>query len=118
MTTSEARCAMIEIIGDFGEHIEDAVELIVWSEGNIEDELKIALLRANVKLFFKRPIEMLNMTTNLFKYILTDEDTRLPVKDYATMLYLGLQNDMDNFKRSFLATRSFSEGIKIDFPEF
>lgn len=47
---------MVEIIGDFGENIEDAVELLVWSEGNIEDELKISLLRANVKLFFKRPI--------------------------------------------------------------
>lgn len=48
---------------------------------------------------------MLNMITNLFRYILTDEETRLPIKDYATMLYLGLQNDMDGFKKSFLATR-------------
>ena len=103
---------MIEIIGDFGEHIEDAVELLVWSEGSLEDELKIALLRANVKLFFKRPIEMFNMMTNLFKSILSDEETHLPVKDYATMLYRGLQNDMDSFKKQFLSTRSFSEGIQ------
>ena len=93
VTTNEARCAMIEIIGDHGEHIEDAVELIVWTEGNLEDDLIIALLRANVKLFFKRPIEMLNMLTNLFRSVLTNEETHLPVKDYATMLYLGLQTD-------------------------
>jgi hypothetical protein len=50
--------------------IEDAVELVVWSESDISDELKISLLRANVKLFFKRPMEMMNIITNLFKEIL------------------------------------------------
>lgn len=67
----------------------------MWSESKIEDELKISLLRANVKLFFKRPVEMLNIIKNLFREVLTDEETRMPVKDYAAMLYRGLQNDIE-----------------------
>ena len=52
-----AKCAMLEIIGDFGEHIQDAIELVAWGEEDfIEDEVKICLLRTHVKLFFKRPI--------------------------------------------------------------
>ena len=65
---------MIEIIGDYGEQIEDAIELIAWNdESSFSDTVKICLLRANVKLFFKRPIEMLNMITNMFKSILSND---------------------------------------------
>ena len=28
----ESRCAAVEIIGDYGEHIEDAVELLAWNK--------------------------------------------------------------------------------------
>ena len=28
----EAKCAMVEMIGDFGEHIEDAIELLAWNQ--------------------------------------------------------------------------------------
>jgi hypothetical protein len=31
-TESEAKCSLIEIIGDYGEYIEDAIELIAWNE--------------------------------------------------------------------------------------
>ena len=33
---------------------------------------------------------MLNLITNLFRSVLNDEETRLPVRDYAAMLYRGL----------------------------
>lgn len=33
------------------------------------------------------------------------------------MLYLGLQNDMESFKKSFLTTRTFSEGITTPSPQ-
>ena len=38
---------------------------------------------------------MLNIIKNLFREVLTDEETRMPVKDYAAMLYRGLQNDIE-----------------------
>ena len=28
--STTAKCAMLEIIGDFGEHIQDAIELVAW----------------------------------------------------------------------------------------
>jgi hypothetical protein len=63
---------MLDIIGDYGEHIQDAIELVAWGEDNLEDEVKICLLRNSIKLFFKRPVEMVNLTSNLFRQILTD----------------------------------------------
>ncbi len=51
---------------------------------------------------------MLNIITGLFKEVLTSDETRMPVKDYAAMLYRGLENDIEGFKQFFLATRHFS----------
>lgn len=70
-----------------------------------------------MKLFFKRPIEMLNLIKNIFRTILTDEETRLPVRDYAAMLYRGLENDPESLRKTFLSQREFNDHIHKGMPE-
>ena len=93
-----AKCAIVEIIGDFGEHIEDAVELLAWNQNQISDQLKVCLLRASVKLFLKRPQEMHSLLSGLLRSVLTDDHTELHVKDYAAYLYRALSSDIGSFK--------------------
>lgn len=93
---------MVELIGDYGEDIEDAIELITWSETEISDALKVSLMRANIKLFFKRPDEMLNVISHMFKNIFRDDECHLQIKDYAAFLYRGLQSDLPTFQKLFL----------------
>lgn len=85
--------------------IEDSVELLAWSQGGLSDSIKLSLLRANVKLFLKRPAEMYNVICSIFRNILTDDDTHLHLKDYAAYLYRGLAAGVDDFKATFLDTR-------------
>jgi hypothetical protein len=82
--------------------IEDSVELLAWSQGELSDRIKLSLLRANVKLFLKRPAEMYNVLSTIFRSILTDDDTHLHLKDYAAYLYRGLAAGVDDFKAAFL----------------
>lgn len=113
----DARCSIIEIIGDYGEHIEDAVELLVWNQNEISDSLKISMLRANVKLFLKRPDEMCNVLGNLLRAILTDDNTHLHVKDYAAFLYRALASDIEEFKTTFLDCRTESRSADKIYEE-
>jgi hypothetical protein len=85
--------------------IEDSVELLAWSQGELSDRIKLSLLRANVKLFLKRPAEMYNVICTIFRNILTDDDTHLHLKDYAAYLYRGLAAGVDEFNATFLETR-------------
>lgn len=70
-----------------------------------------------MKLFLKRPTEMLNIIINLFNLVLTDEETRMPVRDYAAMLYRGLENDIESLQKHFLSCRGFSEGVRMSCRE-
>jgi hypothetical protein len=60
---------------------------------------------------------MLNIITNLFRQILEDEEVRMPIRDYTTMLYRALENDIETFRKIFLTCRSYSETIHLPFPE-
>jgi hypothetical protein len=85
--------------------IEDSVELLAWNQSERSDRIKLSLLRANVKLFLKRPAEMYNVLCAIFRTILTDDDTHLHLKDYAAYLYRGLAAGVEEFKTTFLDTR-------------
>lgn len=54
-----------------------------------------------------------NIVGNLFREVLGSEETRMPVRDYAAMLYRGMQQDMDGFRELFLAGRGFSDGVGL-----
>lgn len=49
---------------------------------------------------------MYNVICNMFKNILTDDETHLHVKDYAAYLYRGLASGVDEFKTTFLECRA------------
>ena len=69
----ESRCAMLEILGDFGEFIEDSPELLGLPGSGTTDKLKISQLRATTKLFLKRPSEMTETLGKLLKFTLSDD---------------------------------------------
>ena len=79
--------------------------MIEWNEKETSSSVKIALLRANVKLFLKRPLEMLNLVTTMFNKVLSNDEEQLYVRDYAAFLYRGLEKDIEQFKALFLSTR-------------
>jgi hypothetical protein len=47
--------------------------LIAWDKNEASDNVKISLLRANVKLFLKRPAEVYNALTSIFRDIMLDD---------------------------------------------
>jgi hypothetical protein len=62
-------------------------------------------MRANVKLFLKRPLEMLNIVITMFINIFNNDEIQLYVRDYAAFLYRGLEKDIEGFKKLFLDCR-------------
>jgi len=63
VSEAESKIALIWILGEFGEHIEDAPYILENFLDSIEDsqeslEVKHTLLTASVKLFLRRPPEM------------------------------------------------------------
>lgn len=79
--------------------------MIAWDKNEASDNVKISLLRANVKLFLKRPAEVYNALTSIFRDILLDDEIHLHLKDYAAFLYRGLAAGVEEFKAVFLDTR-------------
>ena len=39
--------------------------------------------------------------------MIQDQQTRVPVRDYAAMLYRAMESDIDNFKKTFCTYRNF-----------
>lgn len=109
----DSRCALLEIVGDFGEMIEDAPELIAIP-GVLSDQLKISQLRATTKLFLKRPQEMAETLSTLLKKTLSDDEAHLHIKDYASYIYRGLEAGVESFKSGFLELRPHSRAVEAE----
>jgi len=56
LDNADARAAMVWIIGEYGERIENAIQLMAFFSANFKDEAKqvqMAILTAAVKLYLK-----------------------------------------------------------------
>ncbi len=94
---------MIGIIGNYGDQIEDAVELLAMYEDSphTSETVKISLIQATLQIFYKRPFETLNVVNNLFRDILNDDGISFHVKDYVAYIYRALENDPEEFRKNF-----------------
>ncbi|CAG9316259.1 unnamed protein product [Blepharisma stoltei] len=98
VNNDEGKAAIIWMIGEFGNEIEDAPYILqgIVDNTNPSENLQItyALLTASVKLFLKRAPEMQNTLSTLFKLLFNDCDNP-DIHDRAGFYYKLLQSDPD-----------------------
>lgn len=86
----EARTALLWIIGEFGEDIEDAPYILEDMAEKMEDEtssaVKIQLLTAAMKVFFARPPEAQKVLGRVLE-VMIDDELDMDVHDRALLYY-------------------------------
>jgi vesicle coat complex subunit len=99
---TEGKLAVIWMIGEYGDAIEDApyiLEPFIDSFGDeSSSEVRLGLLTTTTKLFFKRPPEVKAMLGRLFKTAIEDV-SRVDVRDRALVYYRLLQVDVNEAMR-------------------
>mmetsp|Transcript_36838 Transcript_36838/g.59748 ORF Transcript_36838/g.59748 Transcript_36838/m.59748 type:complete len:705 (+) Transcript_36838:89-2203(+) len=93
---SEGRCAVVWLIGEYGETIDDAPYILETLIDNYNDEqsstVRTELLTATMKLFFKRPPELQKMLGRLLDQAISDSN-QVDVRDQALFYYRLLRHD-------------------------
>jgi AP-4 complex subunit beta-1 len=106
---SEAKASLIWMLGEYGKEVMESPYLIETMIDNYEEEneilIKLHLLSASMKLFFKRPPEMQAMLGRLLKCAVNDTSHQ-DVHDRA-LLYYRLLSSNPNASASVFA--SFEE---------
>ncbi|KAJ9512707.1 hypothetical protein QJQ45_019004, partial [Haematococcus lacustris] len=112
----EAKAALIWIIGQFGQHIQDApylLEPLVEGFSSEEVAVRLALLTAGAQLFFRRPPEMQGLLGQLLVAGLAD--SHQDVHDRALLYFRLLRTNVAEAERiinpPLLAVAAFSEGL-------
>ena len=99
---SDGKAAVIWIIGEYGDLISSAPYLLEPLIASYSDEtaasVRIELLSATMKLFFKRPPEVQKMLGRLFKAAIEDT-SNVDVRDRALLYYRLLQHDVHEAAR-------------------
>lgn len=99
---TEGKLAVIWMMGEYGDAIDDAPyvlePLIDAFDDEQASEVRLALLTATTKLFFKRPPEMKAMLGRLLKAAIEDV-SRVDVRDRALMYYRLLAVDVNEATR-------------------
>jgi vesicle coat complex subunit len=101
---SSARAALLWVLGQFGDRIEDApymMEELVEDYDELTPTVKLELLSSAVALFFKRPAETRPCLGKLFAAATIDGDN-VDVHDRALFYYRLLQNNI-SLARSVVA---------------
>lgn len=97
MSSPQGKSSLIWIIGEFGESLPDSpylLEDIVNQVGEEpSSEVKLQLLSAVMKMFFKRPPECQEMLGRLLEFVI-DEETDMIVRDRGLLYYRLLKADV------------------------
>eukprot|EP00053_Salpingoeca_punica_P012973 m.116554 g.116554 ORF g.116554 m.116554 type:complete len:782 (+) comp16080_c1_seq1:112-2457(+) len=103
-----ARAALTWIIGEFGQFMEDAPYVLEKMIDNIGEEVahvvRVELLTATMKLFFKRPPECQHMLGRLLNYEINDE-LHIDVHDRALLYYRVLRANIEEARQLVLSPR-------------
>ena len=104
----EAKAAMLWMLGEYGEFLNDAPYLLEPFIDGFEEEIspsvRLALLTASMKLFFKRPPEMKAMLGRLL-LAATEDFGNNDVHDRALLYYRLLAADVDEAARVVLCKK-------------
>ena len=96
----EAKAAMIWVIGQYADRIENSDALLddfLYSFAEEPVEVQLALLTATVKLFIQRPTKGQEMVPKVLKWA-TEETDNPDLRDRAYMYWRLLSTDMNNAK--------------------
>eukprot|EP00040_Diaphanoeca_grandis_P001303 m.18080 g.18080 ORF g.18080 m.18080 type:complete len:808 (+) comp11828_c0_seq1:105-2528(+) len=108
----EARTALLWIIGEFGEDIEDAPYILEDMAEKMENEtssaVKVQLLTSAMKLFFSRPPEVQKVLGLLLEKTI-DEEGDMDVHDRALVYYRLLRTNIDEARRVVASTKNVIE---------
>ncbi|KAF0696151.1 Aste57867_13067 [Aphanomyces stellatus] len=94
-----AKCAVIWMLGEFGQDLRRAPYVLERLIDNFADEISpsvlLQLLSASLKLFFKRPPEMQSMLGRLLQAAVNDTNNQ-DVRDRALFYYRLLSQDVNS----------------------
>ncbi|XP_065187426.1 AP-4 complex subunit beta-1-like [Sycon ciliatum] len=114
---SEGRAALVWMLGEHGEHLEDAPYLLEHIIDNIATEesstVRLELLTATMKLFFKRPPECQLMLGRLLEYAV-DEESNMDVHDRGMLYYRLLKANAAEAKRVVCSPKEVIEQFAED----
>jgi AP-4 complex subunit beta-1 len=103
---SEAKAALMWLLGEFGKNILEAPYLLEQYIENYDEEESVAvktqILTATLKLFFQRPPEVQHMLGKLFKKALNDSSDQ-DLHDRALLYYRSLANNVEAAKLLFIS---------------
>eukprot|EP00927_Polykrikos_kofoidii_P026603 TRINITY_DN2365_c0_g1_i1.p1 TRINITY_DN2365_c0_g1~~TRINITY_DN2365_c0_g1_i1.p1 ORF type:complete len:837 (+),score=192.78 TRINITY_DN2365_c0_g1_i1:152-2662(+) len=112
VTEPEGKCAILWILGEYGNLIENAPYLLEpMVEGFLDETsglVRLEMLTASVKLFFSRPAEMQGMLGQLFHKAI-EETTHPDVRDRALLYYRLLQVSVVDAQRTICAPKQAVE---------
>lgn len=98
----EGKAALIWILGEYGETLPDSPYQLEEMVNHIEEEsssaVKLQLLTAMMKLFFKRPAECQHSLGRLLEHAV-DVETDMDVHDRGMLYYRLLKQDINEAKR-------------------
>jgi len=97
----EAKAAMVWVIGQYANRIENADQLLedfLYSFHEEPVEVQLALLTATVKLFIQRPTKGQDLVPKVLKWA-TEETDNPDLRDRAYMYWRLLSTDMEAAKR-------------------
>jgi len=114
ITEPEAKCSMIWILGEFGEYIDDAPYILETLVDGLKDssdstKVKKILVTTSVRLFLKRPPEMINTLRKLFSQILSEENEDFDLRDRTIFYCKALQSNIDGLKKASEENTSMTE---------
>ncbi len=114
-----AKSACVWIIGEYGASLPDApyiLEDIALSYAQHADSVKLQLLTASLKLFFKRPSEMKPVLSRVFELSL--EDGNVDVHDRALLYYRLIEYNLNQAKAVIAGPKDPIDAfVSIDEPE-
>eukprot|EP00051_Salpingoeca_urceolata_P034243 m.24156 g.24156 ORF g.24156 m.24156 type:complete len:752 (-) comp7406_c0_seq1:68-2323(-) len=97
-----ARAALVFLLGEYGEHLDAAPYILETMIDDVAEEVshvvRLQLLTAAVKLFFKRPPECQKMLGRLLCHEM-DEELHTDVHDRAMLYYRLLQTNVEEARR-------------------
>lgn len=92
----ESKIALVWVLGEFGEHIEDAPYLLESMSSNLVNEpyqLRLEILTSSMRLLFKRPPEMQPVLAGVFRQLINDF-SHADVHDRALFYYRLLRHNV------------------------
>ena len=107
LDNKDARAAMVWTVGEYGQRIDNAVDLMTHFSENFNDESKevqMAILTASVKLYLKLEDEAEDLVTEVLK-MATDDSDNHDLRNRGYIYWRMLSQDPESAKKIILCEK-------------